>query len=404
MSNKTLPSLKGRFALKHRGVSCLNCEHPLDISDRFCPNCSQANTTKKLKLKDFFDEFFASMFSYDSKVIKTLSVLILKPGKITKDYINGKRVSYTNPFRFFLSLSIIYFLMLNFSGDFSALDRNSKSITDSNSFLRTLGVDYEDELEQVKDSMTVVEAELKKELEANTNLGLTENDKKTALTYLDSLDIKGSIKKTSLRKKRKDSIIKNHPDKYFDSIATLSTFNRYSSKLDFFQKIIDIKDIYTYKQAKDSVKFKDTRENKIIFRVSNSFHRVTEQPGSFISEFISRLPFVIFFFMPVFAVFIWLIYNKKKFSYVDHLIFSFHLQTMLILLLILSFIIDSIFDYNLNGLIILGFLFYLYKGMRRFYEQKRFKTLVKIMFLNSIFFILAFVLALFIVLGSAAIY
>lgn len=118
MSDKPTIVPKGRYLLKYRGTQCANCGHPLDISDRFCPNCSQANSTKKLTLKDFFDEFLAGMISYDSKLLKTLSALLLRPGKITKDNIDGKRVSYTNPFRFLLSLAIVYFLILNFTGNY----------------------------------------------------------------------------------------------------------------------------------------------------------------------------------------------------------------------------------------------------------------------------------------------
>ena len=126
MDNKPTIYQKGRYQLQYRGTECTNCGHPLDISDKFCPNCSQANSTKKLSLKDFFDEFFSSIISYDSKLLKTLSALLLRPGKITRNYINGKRISYTNPFRFLLSLAIIYFLMLNIGGDFSELDRFGK--------------------------------------------------------------------------------------------------------------------------------------------------------------------------------------------------------------------------------------------------------------------------------------
>ncbi|MET6991609.1 DUF3667 domain-containing protein [Sediminicola arcticus] len=34
--------------------------------------------------------------------------MLLHPGKITKDYLKGQRVSYTNPFRFLLSLAIMF--------------------------------------------------------------------------------------------------------------------------------------------------------------------------------------------------------------------------------------------------------------------------------------------------------
>ncbi len=118
---------KGRYELKFRGVKCLNCGHPLDISDKYCPNCSQANSTKKLTLRDFFDEFFSSLINYDSKLLKTLYALLLRPGRITKDYVNGKRITYTNPFRFLLSLAFLYFLMVTYNNRFSNLDEAAKN-------------------------------------------------------------------------------------------------------------------------------------------------------------------------------------------------------------------------------------------------------------------------------------
>ena len=63
---------KGRYELKFRGTECTNCGHIIDISDKYCPKCGQANSTKKLVLKDFFDEFASSLITYESKLFKTL--------------------------------------------------------------------------------------------------------------------------------------------------------------------------------------------------------------------------------------------------------------------------------------------------------------------------------------------
>ncbi|MBU2972763.1 DUF3667 domain-containing protein [Zobellia sp. B3R18] len=123
MTNKPTVSGKGRYNLNYRGTECLNCGHPLDLSDKYCPNCAQANSTKKITIKDYLDEFFGTLISYDSRLLRTLSTLLIKPGKITKSYIDGKRISYTNPFRFLLSLAIIYFLIINFSSNFSKYDK-----------------------------------------------------------------------------------------------------------------------------------------------------------------------------------------------------------------------------------------------------------------------------------------
>jgi hypothetical protein len=89
----------------------------------------------------------------------------------------------------------------------------------------------------------------------------------------------------------------------------------------------------------------------------------------------------------------------------EHLIFTFHVQTTFFIVIGFSLILDFIFSTDLfSGLMIMAFLFYLYKAMRRFYSQGRFKTLVKFILLNVIFLILAFVAAIFSFIASFAIY
>lgn len=102
-----------RFQTQYRGKVCLNCKHELDISDRFCPECGQKNSSKTISLRDLLEELFASFFSYDSRLQRTLQSIIFAPGKISEEFIAGKRTKYVNPFRFFISVSIIFFLVFN---------------------------------------------------------------------------------------------------------------------------------------------------------------------------------------------------------------------------------------------------------------------------------------------------
>ena len=96
-----------RSLVKYRGEECLNCGRSLEEEHKFCPNCGQLNSIKKLALGDFFSEFFSGLFAYDSRFIRTMRILLFKPGKISKDYIQGKRMRYVNPYRFFLTTAII---------------------------------------------------------------------------------------------------------------------------------------------------------------------------------------------------------------------------------------------------------------------------------------------------------
>ena len=366
----TIPE-KGRYQLKFRGIKCLNCEHPLDMSDKFCPSCSQANSTKKLSLKDFFDEFFSSLISYDSKLLRTLSALLLKPGKITRDYINGKRVSYTNPFRFLLSLAIVYFLIINYTGNFSDWDRYGKKS----------GVDFLQSLDSWKVNLNNSE---------DVELGQDIDSLKKVINYEGFLE----------KKKKKDSLVLNDPKNHFNKIISGETDGKFSQKQEFFYLLLRKDSIYNFDDAVDKYGVPKTLGNKVAFNASNGLLHIQQEPGSFLSMVISKLPFAIFFFLPVFAFFIWLIYIRKKYNYIDHLIFSFHNTSLLFILLIISYLIDSLFTVNSGWIFLTIFSVYLFRAMKKFYDQGLFKTTVKYLFLNSIFFILALFMILILFTGN----
>lgn len=349
----TKPS-KTNHPLKYRGTKCLNCDHDLDISDRYCPNCSQINSTKKTTLKDFVREFFDSVISYDSKLFKTLTAMLLHPGRISKEYIQGKRVSYTNPFRFLLSLTILYFLLVNFTQDFSSLDDRVGAIMESDEFV----TNNTDPLDAGQQAMKVI----------------------------DSLKL---VQATSKLSGTKDSLILANPETYFKSLDTLTNFQGFYLKTEFFVTLIKNKRAKNFKQVQREYNIPSNYINRKSFALGKSFLRAIEQPGTFLSTLISKLPFVIFFFLPVFALFVWLMYIRNKYNYVEHLIFSFQIQSLFFILLLISFFIDAIFKTQSEWVFILIFSVYLYKAMRNFYGQGRFKTFVKYLILNTLFFILA---------------
>lgn len=361
METKPKVNTSGRYKLKYRGIECLNCKHPLDMSDKYCPHCSQANSTKKLSLKDFFDEFFSNVLSYDSKLLKTLGALLLRPGRITQDYIEGKRASYTNPFRFLLSLSIVYFLLMGLSGDFDQIDKFAD--TTGNEILNF----------EAEDVIQNLGAEEKKEAEG-------------ILNTLDSLKIGKFI---SNQERKKDSMTLANPKKELEALSDKGFIERYFGKQKIFTLLIEKDTIYVFDDLVEKHNIENSREHRMSFSGAKSLIKAKRQPGEYISSLISKLPFTTFFFLPVFAIFIWLIYIRKKYTYTDHLIFSFHNQSLLFILLIISYLIDNVFGISSGGLFFLIFGIYLYKAMRNYYKQGRFKTIVKYLFLNTIFIILA---------------
>lgn len=392
---------KGRYELKFRGTECLNCGHILDMSDKYCPSCSQANSIKKLTLKDFFDEFLSNLVNYDSKLLATLYAMLIKPGTITKDYIKGKRISYTNPFRFLLSLAFLYFLMVSYGGAFSNLDdlQLDEKIKQTGPLSFTFDDDKTEE-EQKKDSIKT-EEQLDNLFKGLDSIKTNNPDLNKGLQGLDSLEY--YIKQRELKEKKSDSLLDANPRKYYQNLKADSDSGTFD-KMAFFFAMLRRDSISSYADAKAKYDIDDSWNTKLSFNASKSSLRAWRQPGSWLNDTIAKLPFVIFFFLPIFTIFISVVYIRKKYTYTDHLIFSFHNQSLLFILLILSWIIDSIFDWSTSGLFLLVFGIYLFQAMRKFYGQGFFKTSIKYIFLNSVFTFLAIITVLLLGIGSVFTY
>lgn len=89
----------------------------------------------------------------------------------------------------------------------------------------------------------------------------------------------------------------------------------------------------------------------------------------------------------------------------EHLVFVFHVQTTFFVFLLIALPLNLLLDTEFfTTAAMFVFLFYLYKAMRKFYGQGRFKTLVKFILLNGIFLTLAMIAAIISLLASFAIY
>lgn len=62
-------------------------------------------------MRDFVHELVAEHFGLDSKVARTLIALVRWPGRLTNEFIRGRRVRYVPPLRLYLSLSVLFFLL-----------------------------------------------------------------------------------------------------------------------------------------------------------------------------------------------------------------------------------------------------------------------------------------------------
>lgn len=368
--DKNLPVIRSeRHKLKYRSTQCRNCYHPLDVSDQYCPNCSQLNSTKKLTFNDFFNEFFAGIFAYDSRFYRTLGILLFKPGKISKDYIEGKRVRYANPYRFYLSASIIFFLIWSFTHEVEA----------------PVNINTEAGAEERREADSLL---ARQRLE-NPELEFILPPINSSETATDTTEAAAET------------------DRYVPEAAldTMTFTNALSTRWQVFSDHYERTEMANSRVALDSLNYKNSAYNQWFYKKTVDVKRFSSDGNLFWNYFYGKLPFIIFFYLPVFALFIWLLYLRRPFTYMEHLIFTFHNQTTWFVLFGIAISLDAIFDTTTPAWIATGiFGFYLYKAFRRFYGQSRVKTLLKFIIINIIFFILALFAAILSVVASFAIY
>jgi hypothetical protein len=120
---------------------CLNCGTYLGGNDQFCSQCGQKQLGKEdLSFRHIIGESFFDYFHFDSKFFRTLFPLMYKPGFLTQEYMKGKRKSYVEPFRLFLVISVIYFLLLplgrNAAGERDPVDKTQPANVTGNAHLK----------------------------------------------------------------------------------------------------------------------------------------------------------------------------------------------------------------------------------------------------------------------------
>lgn len=359
-----------------KGLECLNCKQPLVGTENFCSYCGQKNSTKKLSFNVFINNLVSGFFSYDSRFWKTFLLLLTKPGKVSKDYIEGKRVRFVNPFQLYLNVSIIFFLLLGISNKMENGDMSNNILTFSNSPTDSL-------VDVGRKKLDTTLLRFKDPIFLNSSSDSTTTEVITDFN-----------KALDLILKEKDSAQKEYSYHICqDSTNTIGLFK----KLNDFRHYYSEHTALTHTTALDSLGYKKTFWNKFYYQQvinSNKNMEAFKADGgkAYFNKLLSYLSISLFVFLPIFTLFLKLIYIRRKFTYMENLVFVFHTQTVFFLLFILFYLLNFFVALeNYIWVFILLFLLYLYKALRYFFQQGRFKTIVKFILLNSFYLFLGFI-------------
>lgn len=309
--------------------TCQNCGNL--VEHQYCSYCGQENTETRQPFHYLFTHFIEDFVHYDGSFWTTIRNLFIKPGKITKEYLSGKRQSSVNPVKLYIFVSFITFFILAF---FPSKKTNQELI-----------------LKDVKDNVEL----------ANKSLDSLKHINEISEAEYNLLKNEISNKKSLLNNNLNEEELRRRVNAEAPILMPLA------------EKYIKIK---------------------------NSNLSVEEKGKLFKDKVLSSIPKGLFIYMPVFAFVLWIFYNKKKWWYFDHGIYTLHYFSTLLLSVALIIILSRTSDWInfgiLNFLIglfnfVLGiYLIYIfYKGTLVLYQENKVLNFLKVsivLFINTIIF------------------
>jgi len=131
--------------------ACDNCT--TELSGKFCHKCGQKELHHHAwSLSHFLHDAWHEIAHLDSKIFRTLKLLVFRPGEMTRMYLDGHRQPFVNPIRLYLALTALFFFFggqtdfnvegFQRSGDAGGLTEFVKAVA------KKKGVPYEVELKE----------------------------------------------------------------------------------------------------------------------------------------------------------------------------------------------------------------------------------------------------------------
>ena len=109
-------------------TNCWNCG--AELVGGYCHRCGQEAIAKHPSMWSFIFEYIENVFMLEKKLLPTLTNLVFHPGRLAKEYFEGRFVAYINP----LKLNI--FLLITMIAFFAAFGTDSKVENSFDEFLK----------------------------------------------------------------------------------------------------------------------------------------------------------------------------------------------------------------------------------------------------------------------------
>jgi hypothetical protein len=108
--------LEGRDAKLTDARPCPNCNELL--WGQYCASCGQRARVRMITFWELLKDAGDLLASLDSRIWRTLGLLMFRPGRLTLDYLQGKRARFVPPMRLFIATTLVFFFIATLNARF----------------------------------------------------------------------------------------------------------------------------------------------------------------------------------------------------------------------------------------------------------------------------------------------
>lgn len=395
----------------------MNCG--TEVKGRFCHFCGQENIEPRETVWGLITHFFHDITHFDGKFFTTVKWLVTRPGYLSREYILGRRARHLHPIRMYIFSSAVFFLLfftfffklgnLGVSGKPGNSQRSPIAIystDDSTARTKKAKKSTVNNIDSPgrQDSASGTRYRYTPRLVDSSSKEKTDSMQRKAEQTIREIEAAGSglAKRDTAKNRKRPGDVVVSPKEGFN---ILTDTDEYSSveQYDSVQKALppDKRDGWLER----NIKRKEIRIDQRIQKEGAS-----EVFRQLIDKFMHSFPQILFISLPLVAAILQLLYirRRKQFYYVNHGIFLIHIYIYSFINLTVYFCLDKLkdaFDWGwliwLQILLALHAAWYVYKAMRKFYGQGRFKTFSKFILLNILTIIVINILFIIFFIFSA---
>ncbi len=93
-------------------AACRNCGH--ELAGAFCAACGEPRpSAREWSWRHFVHDAMHEFLHVDAKIVRTIGLLLFRPGFLTAEYWDGRRTSYIRPLRLYIVMAAIHLLAMS---------------------------------------------------------------------------------------------------------------------------------------------------------------------------------------------------------------------------------------------------------------------------------------------------